>query len=241
MTTPSANPWHQAVQHACLNLPKWSRHCPSRRRTVTPRGRSLRPTRRLVNPQSDRQGCVFAPDRAPASIRRDAKESSVLADRSGSSPVHAARYLDGAIDRPLLRKPDLHHLRWVRWLTLRALSVGRQLDLHLGQRVAQQDVWRGTVSHQARDHLVRVVGLIPYHDPSHQWVRAHRIGMDGPRYHCVDDLVPPVRVRFGGRGGSGFQLAIALTQSRAAALSLIPGKWRRSSTTADNSPLSSNT
>jgi hypothetical protein len=56
----------------------------------------------------------------------------------------------------------------------------------------------------------------------------------------VDDLVWRARDDFGGRGGSGVQLAIVLTQSRAIALSLIPGKWRRSSTTADNSPLSSN-
>jgi hypothetical protein len=46
---------------------------------------------------------------------------------------------------------------------------------------------------------------------------------------------------FGGRGGNGFQPAIALTQSRAAALSLIPVKCRRHSITADSSPLSSNT
>jgi hypothetical protein len=57
----------------------------------------------------------------------------------------------------------------------------------------------------------------------------------------VDDLVWRVRDCFGGRGGSGFQPAIALTQSRAAPLSVIPGKRRRSSTAADNSPLSSNT
>ena len=49
------------------------------------------------------------------------------------------------------------------------------------------------------------------------------------------------RGRFVGRGGSGFHPTIARTQSRAFSLSFRAGKSRRSSTTADNSPLSSNT
>ena len=57
----------------------------------------------------------------------------------------------------------------------------------------------------------------------------------------IDDLVRHVRGRLGGRGGNGFQLAIILTQRLAAALSVIPGKCRRSSIAADNSPLSLNT
>jgi hypothetical protein len=69
---------------------------------------------------------------------------------------------------------------------------------------------------------------------------ARRVGLEGAGHGYVDDLVRHVRIRFGGRGGNGFQLAIARTQSRAFSLSLIPGKCRRSSTTADSSPLSSN-
>ena len=79
------------------------------------------------------------------------------------------------------------------------------------------------------------------HDPTHQRVRSRRIGMDGAGHQSVDDLVRHVRVRFRGRGGNGFQLAIVLTQRLAAALSVIPGKCRRSSIAADSSPLSSNT
>jgi hypothetical protein len=70
---------------------------------------------------------------------------------------------------------------------------------------------------------------------------ARRVILEGAGHGYVDDLVRHVRIRFGGRGGSGFQLAIALTQSRAFSLSAIPGKCLRSSTTADSSPLSSNT
>jgi hypothetical protein len=44
-----------------------------------------------------------------------------------------------------------------------------------------------------------------------------------------------------GRGGRGFHPAIAPTQRRAFSLSTIPGKCRRSSTAAANSPLASNT
>jgi hypothetical protein len=71
-------------------------------------------------------------------------------------------------------------------------------------------------------------------------MRPHRIGLDGAGHHGVDDLVRHVRIRFRGSGGNGCQPAIARTQSRAFALSAIPGKCRRSSTTADSSPLSSN-
>jgi len=68
-------------------------------------------------------------------------------------------------------------------------------------------------------------------------VRSHRIDMDEADHHRVDDLVRPVRGFFGG-GGNGCQLAIVRTHSRAFSLSVIPGKWRRNSTMADNSPLS---
>jgi hypothetical protein len=88
---------------------------------------------------------------------------------------------------------------------------------------------------------VRIVGLIPHLDPTHQWVRSRRSGMDRAGHQSVDDLVRHVRVRFRGRGGNGFQLTIILTQRLAAALSVIPGKRRRSSIAADNSPLSLNT
>lgn len=58
-------------------------------------------------------------------------------------------------------------------------------------------------------------------------------------HHRDDDLV---RLGFfGGRAGSGSQLAIVRTQRRAFSLSAIPGKCRRSSTTAESSPLSSYT
>ena len=88
---------------------------------------------------------------------------------------------------------------------------------------------------------MRIVGLIPHLDPTHQWVRSRRSGMDRAGHQSVDDLVRHVRVRFRGRGGNGFQLTIILTQRLAAALSVIPGKRRRSSIAADNSPLSLNT
>jgi hypothetical protein len=107
--------------------------------------------------------------------------------------------------------------------------------------VAAQDVGRRGVGHQPGDHLVRIVGLIPHHDPSHQWVRPRRIGLDGAGHQGVNDLVRHIRVCFRGRGGNGFQVAIALTKRRAAALSVIPGKCRRSSIAADSSPLSLNT
>jgi hypothetical protein len=71
--------------------------------------------------------------------------------------------------------------------------------------------------------------------------RARDIGLDGAGRHCVDNLVRHVRARFEGRGDNGFHPTIALTQSRAFSLFVIPGKCRRSSTTADSSPLSSNT
>jgi hypothetical protein len=67
-----------------------------------------------------------------------------------------------------------------------------------------------------------------------------RNGVDCTGHQGVDDLVRHVRVRLGGRGGNGFQLAIVLTQIRAFSLSVIPGKCRRSSATADSSPLFSN-
>jgi hypothetical protein len=58
-------------------------------------------------------------------------------------------------------------------------------------------------------------------------------------HHRIDDLVRHARGFFGGRGGNGCQLAIVRTHSRAFSLSAMPGKCRRSSTTADSSPLSS--
>ena len=57
-------------------------------------------------------------------------------------------------------------------------------------------------------------------------------------HHDVADLVRRVRVGFGGRG---CQLAIARTHRRAASLSAIPGRCRRSSTAAASWPLSANT
>jgi hypothetical protein len=72
-------------------------------------------------------------------------------------------------------------------------------------------------------------------------MRSRRIGLGGTSHHSVDDLVRHVLGRLGGRGDNGFQVAIIRTQRRAAALSMIPGKCRRSSTAADSSPLSSNT
>jgi hypothetical protein len=53
-------------------------------------------------------------------------------------------------------------------------------------------------------------------------------------------MVRHVRVCLRGSGGSGCQPAIACTQRRAFALSAIPRKCRRSSTTADSSLLASN-
>jgi hypothetical protein len=72
-------------------------------------------------------------------------------------------------------------------------------------------------------------------------LRPGSISLDGTSHHYVDDLIRHIRVDFGGWGGNGFHPAIALAQIRALSLSTIPGKCRRSSTTADNSPLSSNT
>jgi len=64
-----------------------------------------------------------------------------------------------------------------------------------------------------------------------------------PKWHayyngCCGDLVRRFRPVFRGIAGTGCQLAIMRTQSRALALSVMPGKCRRSSTTAENSPLS---
>jgi hypothetical protein len=81
----------------------------------------------------------------------------------------------------------------------------------------------------------------PHDDPGEQRVISHDVSLDSTIRYGVDDMVQPIRARFGGRGGSGCQLAIALTQIRAFSLFLIPGKCRRSSTTADSSPLSWNT
>ena len=41
---------------------------------------------------------------------------------------------------------------------------------------------------------------------------------------------------FAGNGGNGFHCSMACTQRRAAAVSAMPGKWRRSSTAAASSP-----
>jgi hypothetical protein len=66
-----------------------------------------------------------------------------------------------------------------------------------------------------------------------------RVGLNRPGHHDVDNLVRHFRDRLG-RGGNGFQPAIARTQTLAFSLSFNPGKCRRSSTIADSSPLSSN-
>ena len=81
--------------------------------------------------------------------------------------------------------------------------------------------------------------------PSRFGIRLIRIsGLRSPEtagHHGVADLVRRVRADFGGWGGAGCQPAIARAHRRAASLSAIPGKCRRSSTAAASSPLSSNT
>ena len=68
-------------------------------------------------------------------------------------------------------------------------------------------------------------------------MHSHRICLQGTRHHGVDDLVLGRHLGFfGGRGGSGFQPAMTRPQYRALALSVMPGRIRRSSTAAENSP-----
>jgi hypothetical protein len=88
--------------------------------------------------------------------------------------------------------------------------------------------WRGQHNRQARRRRRHAGGVsgrrrsVSYR-PRHPW-RGH-----SPRGR---------RSRTGGRGGrtSGFQPAMVRAQSRACALSVMPGKCRRNSTAAANSP-----
>jgi hypothetical protein len=113
--------------------------------------------------------------------------------------------------------------------------------MYLAQRLAKQGVGCRGICHQPRHEGARILRRIFHHRPGEQRMIERRICLEGAGHCYVDDLVRHVRIRFGGRGGNGFQLAIVRTQSRALSLSAIPGKCRRSSTTADSSPLSSNT
>jgi hypothetical protein len=77
----------------------------------------------------------------------------------------------------------------------------------------------------------------PTAPPDEQGMVPAGISVQRAGHGGVYDLVGHLcRPRGRVRGGSGVQLAIVRTQSRAFSLSMIPGKCRRNSTTADNSP-----
>jgi hypothetical protein len=120
---------------------------------------------------------------------------------------------------------------------LRSHQTDRQLGMQAGHRVGHQRV-RGWG--QSRNALVRQDNRGDLESrPSPAADISLRVGLNRPGHHDVDNLVRHFRDRLG-RGGNGFQPAIARTQTLAFSLSFNPGKCRRSSTIADSSPLSSN-
>jgi hypothetical protein len=136
------------------------------------------------------------------------------------------------------RDPRFDNFRRVSRLSLQAHQAKRQLGVQASQGISQQHVGREHIGHQTHHQIAGIIDLVSHDNPRRQRMRSHRIGMNGLGPHRVDDVVLRTRGFFGGRGGNGCQLTIDRTQRRAFSLSAMPGKCRRSSTIADNSPLS---
>jgi hypothetical protein len=94
--------------------------------------------------------------------------------------------------------------------------------------------------HRCSGQALSMDSALPEHQPPADKPKA--VHIRSPNAGRTQVRVGPFRRDVcSGWGGSGVQLAIARTHRRAFSLSVIPGKCRRSSTTADSSPLSSNT
>ena len=89
----------------------------------------------------------------------------------------------------LLRKPHFDHIRQIGRLPGGSLETMGQGGLNLGQRIGNEDIWRGCGGHQAGHEAIRIVRRITHDYPSDKRMRSAGVCVQAASHCRIDDLV----------------------------------------------------